>query len=437
MTASLEPLESRQLLAGIAPMILLIRGATRSGGFLEGTTAASRDEQLADINNTSTASGNAGWGTLAETLRNAGFAVGQMTEPKELVEDGTGFTAGRPIRFENLDLSKYAAIVFGSNNARYSKSSIDAIDDYVHNGGGAIFISDGNFGSNWRDAADSDQQFLARWGLIVNQDAAAGTTTLSRSAGNFVMSAHPVLDGVDSITGEGVSPLLVPDVPPAGVTLRRVIAATGQTRDNDGVDPSNQYQGTLRNATDHDAALVLASVGRGHVVGYFDRNTFFNANGVGTDITKADNRQLALNIFNYVTDATSPTVASSTFTRGAPSELKLTFDDRIIGLSRHDILLRDPFTAEPIPRKRWGWSLGESSGRSVLSIRIKAAQPAGTYQLQINANHVTDDADNPNARIRRNFAIAPPSPAAVPAAELTAAAVRRNADDLFGQSPVL
>jgi hypothetical protein len=429
-----EPLESRRLLA-TAPTILFIRGATRSGGFLEGTTAASRDEQLADINNTSTASGNAGWGTLASTLRNAGFAVEQMTEPKEAVEDGSGFTMGRPIHFENLELSKYAAIVFGSNNARYPRASIDAIDSYIHNGGGAIFISDANFGSNWRDAPDSDQQFLARWGLIVNQDAAAGTTTLSRAGGNFVMSDHPVLDGVDSMTGEGVSPLVVPDVPPPGVIIRRVVAATGQTRNNDGVDSAKQYQGTPRNVTDHDAALVLASVGGagGHVVGYFDRNTFFNANGVGTDITKADNRQFALNLFHYVTDSTPPTVTSSTFTQSAPSELKLTFDDRVIGLTRRDILLRDPFTAEPIPRKRWGWSLSDVSGHSVLSIRIKAAQPAGTYQLQINANHITDDADNPNARLRRNFTIGTsPSPAVVAAAAKPLVAdVHRNAQDLF------
>src|SRR5690349_10079735 len=141
-----EPLESRLLFA----TILFVRGATRSGGFLEGTNAATRNEQLADIDNTSTAAGNAGWGTLAATLRNAGFTVEQITEAKGPNAPASGFVDGRPIRFENLDLSKYAAIVFGSNNARYPKASIDAIDHYVRNGGGALFISDANFGSNWR-----------------------------------------------------------------------------------------------------------------------------------------------------------------------------------------------------------------------------------------------------------------------------------------------
>src|SRR4051812_43508038 len=112
-----EALEPRRLLA--AGNILFIRGATRSGGFLEGTNATTRDQQLADINNTSTARGNAGWGSFAKALRDAGFVVSQMYEAKEAGAPATGFVNGQPIKFENLDLKKYAAIVFGSNNAKY------------------------------------------------------------------------------------------------------------------------------------------------------------------------------------------------------------------------------------------------------------------------------------------------------------------------------
>lgn len=400
----MEMLESRTLFG--SGTILFVRGATRSGGFLEGTTAESRNEQLADVNNASTAGGNAGWAALAAELRDDGFAVEQIVEPKGS-ETGE-VIAGRPIRFETMDLSQYAGIVFGSNNARYAKESIDAVENYIRNGGGALFISDANFGSNWRDAADSDQQFLARFGLIVNQDAASGTTTLSRAAGDFVSPDHPILAGIDAFEGEGVSPLVIPDNPPAGVTFTRVVAAKGQTRNNDGTNPSNQFQGTLRNANSRDAALVVGNVGAGRIVGYFDRNTFFNANGVGSDINQADNRQLALNLFNWMSDGAPPAPANITFTQGAPSVVKVTFDDRVLGLSRKDILLRDPFDATPIPNSRWGWALTElSDGRSELSIRIKGAQPPGTYQMQINPNRITDDAGNANAkRIRFNFTIA-------------------------------
>src|SRR5438045_8828213 len=102
-----EPLEPRRLFA--APAILFIRGAVRSGGFLEGTDATSRNEQLADINNTSTASGNAGWGTLESTLRDAGYAGEQFAATKEPNAPSTGLNAARAIQFENLDRTQSAS----------------------------------------------------------------------------------------------------------------------------------------------------------------------------------------------------------------------------------------------------------------------------------------------------------------------------------------
>ena len=414
-TARIEPLERRTLLANMMPFadtpqptILFIRGATRSGGFLEGTNAATRNEQLADINNTSTAPGNAGWGDLAQTLRAHGFTVEQMTEAKEATAPSTGLIEGKPIKFENMDLSKYSAIVFGSNNARYSRASVDAIQNYVNNGGGALFISDANFGSTWRDSPDSDQQFLSRFGMVVNQD--NGVYSLTRSGGDFIQPNDPVLRGVNSFDGEGVSPVIVPTTPPPGVSVLRVVRAKGQTRNNDAIDSANKYQGSLRAVTDRDAALVLARAGRGKVAYYFDRNTFFNVNGVGTDITQLDNRQLAINLFTWVADTTPPAVVASSFQQGAPSEVRITFNDLLVGsLTRSDILLRDAFDATPIPSKRWSWSVTENvSGQTELLIRIKGAQPPGTYQLQINKGRISDDGGNANpARIRFNFTISP------------------------------
>ena len=49
-----------------------------------------------------------------------------------------------------------------------------------------------------------------------------------------------------------------------------------------------------------DAALLAATVDHGRLVGHFDRNTFFNLNGAGTNLTRFDNRQLAINLFNWV-----------------------------------------------------------------------------------------------------------------------------------------
>src|SRR4051812_32876857 len=150
--ARLESLERRTLLAAAPPAILFVRGAPRSGGFLSGHTDADFTSQLSDINDTSTAPDSRGWGTLAATLRGAGFDVQQIIEPTESGAPAKGHVNGARIRFEKMNLSKYAAIVFGSNNASYPKKSVDAVVKYVQAGGGALFISDGNFGSNWRDA---------------------------------------------------------------------------------------------------------------------------------------------------------------------------------------------------------------------------------------------------------------------------------------------
>ena len=398
----IETLEHRMLMAGD---VLFIRGATRSGGFLDGGSAAVRDEQLADINNTSLAAGNHGWATLAATLRDAGYAVEQRAEALE--PNAGGVSNGKPFRFDAIDLAAYEVVVLGSNNARYPAAIVDALDAYVRDGGAVLFISDGNFGSHWRDAPDSDQAFLARYGVIVNQD--AGTYALTRADGHFIVPDHPVLTGVDVFDGEGVSPFVMPETPPDGVRLTRVVAARNQTRNNDGTDPVEQFAGTLRATNSRDASLFVGNVGRGRFAGFFDRNTFFNPNGAGSELSKNDNRQLALNLFASLSDNTPPAVTSSTFVPGGPSVVRLQFDDSLYNsVARKDILLRDPFTGEPVPRDNWGWDVVELNAGAELSVRIKGKQAPGTYQLQVNPGRITDDSGNANLkRIRFNFTIPP------------------------------
>ena len=419
-----ETLERRTLLA--APVILFIRGATRSGGFLEATNDAQRTEHLADIINASTAAGNHGWGTLASTLRGAGYTVEQMVEPLESSAPSAGQTTGAAIHFENLNLTKYAAIVFGSNNAAYPKASVDAIETYVRNGGGALFISDANFGGSWRDAPDSDQPFLSRFGLKMNQD--NGVYALTRGGGDFAVPGHPVLMNVNSFDGEGVSPVVVPTTPPAGVKITRLVGARDKTRNNDGTSASNRFAGSLRAVNSRDASVVLANAGRGRVATFFDRNTFFNANGVGSNINKLNNRQLALNLFGWVADQRPPAVIAKSFKQGAPSELRLTFDDNLYGsLTRGDVLLRTALYKKPIATENWSFAVTETLGRTNLLIKIKGATPPGNYELQINAGRISDDSGNPTtATFKYTFTIAG---AAAAAPQVTASAVSFTASD--------
>ena len=133
-----------------------------------------------------------------------------------------------------MDLTKYAAIVFGSNNAQYPRASVDAIDDlHPATAAGRCSSPTRTSARNWRDAPDSDQAFLARFGLIVNQD--NGTYALTRAGGDFAAPTHPVLRGVDVVRRRRRQPDRRPGDAAAGrVDRAHRRARETQTRNNDG-----------------------------------------------------------------------------------------------------------------------------------------------------------------------------------------------------------
>lgn len=397
----MEPCEPRRLFASI----LFIRGAERSGGFLEAQNDAHRTEQLADINNSSTNSGNHGWGEFARTLREAGHELTQVIEPLETGARGSGQTSGALLRLEQMNLPQYDAVVFGSNNARYTKKQLDAVDNYVRGGGAALFISDGNFGSDWADAANSDQQFLNRFGLVVNQD--NGQYVLDRDEGDFAGGTHPTLAGIDQIDGEGVNPLRAADNVPADVTIRRLIGARDQTNDNNGTAGVDDARGTRRSVSNRDSTLIVATVGTGRVAGHFDRNTFFNDNGAGTDITRFDNRQYALNLFAWLADDDVPGVAATSYRveDDGRRTARIVFNDNLAGsLTSADVKLRDRITGAVLPRSSYTLRVVDEDNRSTLTIRLRGSVDAGGYRIEIRENAISDTAGNRRrAAIRFNF----------------------------------
>lgn len=280
------------------PRVLFVRGADRSGGFLEAGNDTSRTEHLADIGNYQTFGGNHGWGELADALTNAGFEVSQIAET---AENGSGQSQGIHLDFETMNLDQYDVLVFGSNNAVYDVAAIDAIDDYIRGGGGALFISDANFGGNWADASNSDQQFLDRFGLIMNQD--AGTYSLFRSQGDFLVPDHPILENVNQFDGEGVTPISIGSLP-GDVTATILARAKNTVRRNP--QPAGSAQGPTQSPGANDAALIVANAGEGRIAGHFDRNTFFNRNGAGTNINRFDNESFAINLFTWLADPALP-----------------------------------------------------------------------------------------------------------------------------------
>ncbi len=293
------PLAGLITTAEAAPKILFIRGGNGTVGFLEGGS----NEQSADLFNFTTASGNHSWGELGSALLAEGYEIEQMIEGPVVSSVPT------PLPLDTMNLNQYAVIVFGSNNADYTPAQVNALHTYVQNGGSALFVSDGNFGQNWGDAPSSDQSFLTFFGMTMNQD--LGTYTIDRNpAGRpseFLVPNHPILNGVNTFDGEGVSPGTL-GTPSAGVTSTIITTARNSVRRNTGA-----AQGPSEPVTTSDGTLITATHGTGRIALHFDRNTFFNLNGAGTNLNRFQNEFYARNLFNWLAGKPNFNVATDNY----------------------------------------------------------------------------------------------------------------------------
>lgn len=309
--------------------VLFIRGADGSGGATEGGTTQQRTEQLSDIHNTSTSGGNHGYASLRALLTGDGFQVSQ------LIESST-------VTLTLNTLQAHRVVVFGSNNKVYSAAEVKAFHDYVDSGGSALFISDANWGLTWEAAPASDNGFLSRYGAQVYQDSGQLPLMSRSEQGRYPDPGHPALSGPDGegqksdvnrYNGEGVSLFRI-TTGSNGYQAVALVSASGlQKRLND----STGKAGALQAAGAGDTAMIFVEKGSSRILGHFDRNTFFNLNGAGTDIAKLDNAQLALNIFRYLASvrATASGVGTGCGKQGAVS---LTATPPILGQAQSHAL---------------------------------------------------------------------------------------------------
>lgn len=299
-----------------SPKILNVRGGPNTGGFTEG----GNDNNLSSFNNFTSGSYNTSWGEFGNLLKDKGFVLEEIREGSNIANCQVDVTTpcSTPVDFAKMDLSQYSIIIMGSNNSRYSKEAVDAFMTYIYNGGGALFISDGNFGRNYRDASLSDQAFASRFGLQMNQD--GGFYGLARSRGDFLIPDHPILKGVNEFNGEGVTPISVAQEMP-GMSVKIVVRDVGWvdlnlTKDGQQLTNANQGRGPNRDANDKDGALIVVEYGKGRVAFHYDRNTFFNKGGAGTDLTNFDNKTYGLNLIDWLKrQSTSTTPPQLKFTQ--------------------------------------------------------------------------------------------------------------------------
>jgi hypothetical protein len=244
--------------------------------FLYGSVPPGTDpDDMIRIGNT----GRNGYAQLVEYVGNEqGHVVTEVQDTDPLVN---------PLTLAALQ--PYDLIVLGSNNRRFSAQEAGQVATYVSNGGAVLALSDSRFGlspnrkQNQPGAGElSDNDLIGQFGMRIDHD---NYVVVDVAASRFVTPTHPILQGITSFRGEGVS-LIKRLGPPARILVR-----------GDNLPLTN---GTLTDNT--YAVTAIAEVGRGRVLATFDRNTWFNA-GVGsdgTDIGELDNRRYAYSVFNWL-----------------------------------------------------------------------------------------------------------------------------------------
>lgn len=253
--------------------VLFVRGGVGTTG-VDGDGVNSAD--LSDIFSTN----NKGFSNLSAMLAADGFTVTQVEETNDKSR----------VDLDSLDLATFSVVVFGSNNAEYDESAAAVLDRYVRNGGGVLFFNDKNYGSTPTDAASSDQDLLRPFGITVGLDAGLGDTTgVALNPADATPADHPLLRGVEKITGLGVTHFRV-DAPPAGVTVTALVPMP-PTADVVDFDTPN----TIIKARDGDLGVVVAEAGTGRVVATFDRDTFFN-----DAILKEHHTRYTSNLFRWL-----------------------------------------------------------------------------------------------------------------------------------------
>jgi hypothetical protein len=195
------------------------------------------------------------------------------------------------LRLEAATLASVRVLILGSNQRRFSPAEAAAVREWVEAGGGLLAWSDSAFGGDHgkvglgNEAGRlSDNDLTVQFGLFFMTDNGAGNYLVRVYEFDHFINANKREGGV-AFRGEGVSPVRVS--PPARVLARLQEGGLG------GGLRLNPVDGPLNAA--RDAALAIAEVGRGRVVGVFDRNLFWNA-GEGTRLNDNDNRAFAQRI---------------------------------------------------------------------------------------------------------------------------------------------
>jgi hypothetical protein len=180
-------------------------------------------------------------------------------------------------------LSTYGVVVLGSNHKTFTNYEVNVLENYVRAGGGLVAYSDSMFGPG---SVPSDNQVLTRFGLLTTSDNFGGPVFATSFA------PHPISAGLTlGVGGEGVSIFeIVGNATDTFANVTDCVTNGGACLPYPPVAPSGSANPVY-------SACVAVDAGMGRVVGTFDRNTFFNYPGFGSNLLEVSNLSYAINIF--------------------------------------------------------------------------------------------------------------------------------------------
>ncbi len=189
------------------------------------------------------------------------------------------------VQLDAATLAPVKVLILGSNQRRFTAAEAAALRAWVEAGGGLLAWSDSAFGGHYNKVGLgneagrlSNNDLTVQFGMFFMTDNGAGNYLVHTYEFDHFINANQRAGGI-AFRGEGVSPVRVSA--PARLLAKLQEGGLG------GGLRLNPVDGPL-DAT-RDAALAIAEIGQGRVVGVFDRNLFWNA-GEGTRLSHDDNR---------------------------------------------------------------------------------------------------------------------------------------------------
>lgn len=188
-------------------------------------------------------------------------------------------------------LKSIDVLILGSNQRVFIEAEAKSLKRWVKKGGGVITWSDSGFGGEYSIVGVdnevgriSDNVLMKQFGMYFLTDNGAGNYLVNEYTQDHFINKNNKHKGV-AFRGEGVSFVRV--------SKPAVILAKAQEGGLGGRLVVNLNDGKFNEHT--DVALAIAEIGKGRVIGVFDRNLFWNA-GAGTRLSHSDNRVFAQRI---------------------------------------------------------------------------------------------------------------------------------------------